>query len=266
MNTINIPYFLTRLKEFCEQTLEDYSCGYDLGPFIPYVMPRYYESNLKIMYCGRDTYWWCPYEKLLSAYRNNSLQDYLKDNINCVDVDKMLEWKNNSGSFWTFVDKLHLYIRTHKYIDDITQISDDEYKILEEIGYSNLFSIELPNTLQKEERGVWNSFSDEDQVKYWNISRSAAKFENIKTLIDAYSPDILIITSWTDKDDFFEGTDFEWQKDYFEEGIRSVFLSKTYKTKVIWTCHPNRFKFLSTNIPEMCTYIGDTVYRLTQED
>ena len=260
MNYINQEYFLPLLEDFYLKTKNLYDCGYDQGPFIPYTMPLYMESKLKIFYIGRDTYWWCPYDKLQSSYNSSLLSDYLSTNTNCVDVDKMLSWNNNSGSFWTFVCKLHLLIRTGRYKDDITDITPREYNLLEEIGYGNLYSIETPETLQKEERGVWSGISD--IKKYHEICDASQYFEKLKSIIEAYGPDVIFITTWIDRDSFFEGTDYEWQKSYYVDNYRSVFLSKTYKAKIIWTSHPNRFRFMGTNIREMCTYLTGTLKML----
>lgn len=262
MNYINQDYFLPLLDDFYSKTKDLYDCGYDQGPFIPYTMPLYSESKLKIFYMGRDTYWWCPYHVLQLAYSKSLLSDYMNANKNCVDVDKMLSWKNNAGAFWTFVCKLHLFIRTGKYYDDIMDITpqDEEYKLLEEIGYGNLYAIETSETLKKEERGVWSNISDIE--KYHKICNAAQSFEKLTSIIEAYNPDVIFIMTWLDKDSFFEETDYEWQKNYYEENFRAVYLSKTYKAKIIWTLHPRRFSFLRTNIQEMCTYLAKTLKML----
>lgn len=258
-NYINQEYFLPLLEDFYLKTKDLYDCGYDQGPFIPYTMPLYSKSKLKIFYIGRDTYWWCTYQVLESAYNNSLLSDYMNANKNCIDVNKMLSWKNKAGAFWTFVCKLHLLIRTGKYYDDITNITpkDEEYKLLEEIGYGNLYSIETQETLNKEERGVLRNISDIE--KYHKICNAAQSFEKLKSIIEAYNPDVIFIMTWLDRDSFFEGTDYEWQKNYYNDKYRAVYLSKTYKAKIIWTLHPRRFSFLKTNIHEMCTYLDETL-------
>lgn len=111
-------------------------------------MSKYKDAPLKIMYVGRDTLSWEPVETLKKAYQENKLEDYLIANTKCVDVEKMLEWKNNTGSFWNFVDKLHLLIRTGQMVTDINSVSKQQRDILEEIGYGNLHSIELIETLR----------------------------------------------------------------------------------------------------------------------
>ena len=90
---INMGYFLPLLKEFCDKTIPLYDKGYDQGPFVPYTMPKYGSAPVKIMYVGRDTYYWEPIETLKKSYKENRLEDYLDANTKCVDVDKMLTWK-----------------------------------------------------------------------------------------------------------------------------------------------------------------------------
>lgn len=235
---INVEYYLPLLKDFCNKTLPLYDKGYDQGPFIPYTMPKYESAPVKIMYVGRDTYYWEPIETLKEAYKESRLEDYLDANTKCVDVNKMLTWKNNSGSFWNFANKLHLLIRTGQLVSDITTISEEQKDILEEIGYGNLYSIELLETLRKryEEPGLLPT------TEYHSICEAAKPFESLKTMIEAYQPDYIFVLSWIEKPDFFDGTDFQWQKDWYtdcEKKYRAVYLSKQYKTKVIWSLHPN---------------------------
>lgn len=143
-----------------------------------------------------------------------------------------------------------------------------EWELLEEIGYGNLFSIERIETLKKKKykpKGMSDERTEYDDINdidgYKALCNLAKPFENLKTIISAYGePDIVIILSWTDKNDFFEGLDdYECEKELYEEYYRSVFLSKTHKTKVVWSSHPNRFPYMSTNQEKMCQYLCDTV-------
>ena len=215
MNCINTDYFKPFLQAFCEKTQPLYTCGYPWGPFVPYTMPRYNDADVKIFYMGRDTYYWVEQEELFEAFTNHVLEDYLGKNAACVDVEKMLGWKNNAGSFWTMVAKLHLLIRTGRYTEDIMQISAADKVILEEIGYGNINAIEQQTSLSKE--GYWE-----------------------------------------ERDDVFEGMDFEWQKVYYKDKLQAVYTLPGYSTKVIWTSHPRRYSYLGTNIEEMAGSLADT--------
>lgn len=258
-NFVNKQYYLPLLKDFCNKTISLYEEAYDQGPFIPYVMQNYNDAPTKIMYVGRDTYYWEPFETLHKAFIEGDLGKYLDANIRCVTTDTMLKWKNSSGSFWNTANKLHLLIRTGNFYSDITTIGKEEKLLLEESGYGNLFSIELPNTIKKR-------YGDDDYQlpeEYWEICKAAKSFETLKSMIEAYGPDYVFVFSWIDKEeDFFKGTDYTQRKELYEDGFRAVYISKQYHTKVIWTLHPNRFSFLRTSVEEMCYYLADTYHQL----
>lgn len=259
-NFVNKQYYLPLLKDFCNKTISLYEGAYDQGPFIPYVMSNYDGAPIKNMYVGRDTYYWEPFETLHKAFIEGALDKYLDANIKCVTTDTMLKWKNNSGSFFNTIEKLHLLLRTSKYVSDITTIGKKEKDILEEIGYGNLFSIEIPQTIKK--RYEDNTYLPPKE--YWEICNAAKPFETLKSMIEAYDPDCVFVFSWIDKEnDFFEGTDYTQQKEWFEDGFRAVYTSKQYHTKVIWTLHPNRFSFLRTSVEEMCYYLADTYHQIS---
>jgi len=258
-NFVNKQYYLPLLNDFCNKTISLYEEVYDQGPFIPYVMPKYNDAPIKIMYVGRDTYSWEPFKTLHKAFIEGNLAKYLDANIRCVTIEKMLKWKNNSGSFFNMIEKLHLLLRTGKYVSDITTIGEKERIILDEIGYGNLFSIEIPPTIKKR----YDDSTYCPPKEYWEICDAAKPFETLKSMIEAYNPDCVFVFSWIDKeDDFFEGTDYSQQKELYENGFRAVYTSKQYHTKVIWTLHPNRFSFLRTSVEEMCYYLADTYHKL----
>lgn len=258
-NFINKQYYLPLLKDFCNKTISLYEEAYDQGPFIPYVMQNYNDAPTKIMYVGRDTYYWEPFETLHKAFIEGDLGKYLDANIRCVTTDTMLKWKNNSGSFFNTIEKLHLLLRTGKYFSDITAIEENEKSIIEEIGYGNLFSVEIPSTIKKR----YEDSTYRPPKEYWEICNAAKPFETLKSMIEAYNPDCVFVFSWIDKeDDFFYGTDYTQRKELYEDGFRAVYTSKQYHTKVIWTLHPNRFSFLRTSVEEMCYYLADTYHQL----
>jgi hypothetical protein len=172
----------------------------------------------------------------------------------------MLAWKNNSGSFFNMIEKLHLLLRTGKYFSDITTIGAAEKELLEEIGYGNLYSIEIPQTVTKR----YEDDNYRPPKEYWEICNAAKPFETLKSMIKAYEPDYVFIFSWIDKEnDFFEGTDYTQREEWYDDGFRAVYTSKQYHTKVIWTLHPNRFKFLQTSVEEMCHYLANTYHQIS---
>lgn len=45
------------------------------------------------------------------------------------------------------VGKLQLQLYTGKYYNSIEELTEEEWKILDSVGYGNLFPLELPSTL-----------------------------------------------------------------------------------------------------------------------
>lgn len=264
-NYINKEFYLPLLKEFCKKTIPLYKCGYPQGPFIPYTMPNYRNAPVKIIYIGQDSSDWTRCNILEDAYKDNCLEKYLEANCSNVNIENMFDWKNKNGAFWPFVEKLHLLIRTGVYFPDITSINNEHKEIIKEVGYGNLYSIEIPRTIKKridsyEDIEVWKLISDK---KHYQMIREAAKpFETVKSMIEAYNPDIVFVLSWTEKDDFLAGTDFQRQNELLEEPFRAIYISKLYHTKIIWSLHPNRFSFERTNTEEMCHYLADTYKKI----
>lgn len=264
MNNINIKYFSPIFRDYLSEIQPVKDCGYGQLPFIPYTFPKYESAPLKVFYIGRDTYYWCEYD---ASYKENP-EAYIKDNASFVNVENIKKDWSKSGSFWGTVAKLHIQLMTGVYHHSINELTTMDWELLEEIGYGNLFSIERIETLKKKKykpKGMSDERTEYDDINdidgYKALCNLAKPFENLKTIISAYGePDIVIILSWTDKNDFFEGLDdYECEKELYEEYYRSVFLSKTHKTKVVWSSDPNRFPYMSTNQEKMCQYLCDTV-------
>lgn len=257
MNNINNTYFSPLFKKYLKDTEQVKNCGYGQLPFIPYTFPLYETSQFKAFYIGRDTSYWCEYNDKYIA----DPELYLKDSKEFVTIDQFQKDWNKTGSFWGMVGKLHLQLLTGKYHKNLDDLTEKDWELLNSVGYGNLYSIELPETLKK--KMTQENHTELDDIKDWegyNKLRLAAKsFENLKTIFEAYGePDVIFVLSWVDKADFFDGVDYEWKAEGCEENFRSVFLSKTHKTKVIWTSHPTRYSFLQTNPQEMCQYLCDT--------
>lgn len=252
-NYINRAFYLPLVQRFFKETQQLYSCGYPYGPFIPYAMPRYQEAPLKVFYLGRDTYYWAPRDRFLESMRNGKPEDYLKANCDVLKADDILNgYNNNSGSFWNFVAKLHLFIRTGHYFEDINALGSREKQLIEEIGYGNLNGIEVRKTLENE--GTWQEITS--VADYHKLRQSGKVFEKIKNLLEAYHPDFIVIMNWEERDDIFEGLNVHWLKDYYMDSVQAVYEIEGYDTKIIWTAHPRRFGFLGTNPRQMVMRLG----------
>lgn len=268
MNNINIEYFSPIFKRYLLEIQPVKDCGYWQLPFIPYTFHRYKSAPFKVFYIGRDTYYWCEYDNL---YEMANPEKYIKDNASYVNVENIKKDWSKPGSFWGTVGKLHLQLITGVYHPSIKKLTQKDWDLLEEIGYGNLFSIERIDTLKKKKYTIEGSSCEKteyDDIKnhrheYKFLCNLAKPFEGLKTIFSAYGePDIVFILSWTDNENFFEGLDYECEKEWYEHNFRSMYISKTHKTKVIWSSHPNRFHFLGTNQKEMCQYLCDTVNEL----
>lgn len=259
MNYINKEVYLPLLQNFCKETSSLYDCGYEYGPFIPYTMSRYNEAPLKIFYVGRDTAGWISYNELQDCLKKGSLETYLDLNAQAVTIEETLSgWGNGAGAFWPFIEKLHLMLRTGKYVEDISNITPQQRDIVEEIGFGDLFSIETPQT------GWSKSWfeTDNNWQLYQQLRQAGSKLDRLESLIHAYHPDLIIVTTWMDKDDELLKKDYEWQKDFYEDGYLAVYKSKTHNPPIMWTLHPRSFSFKQTNQEEMVRYIYDNYQKL----
>lgn len=270
MNNINETYFVRRFEHIINDVTDIRRCGYGQMPFIPYTFSLYQSAPLKAFFIGRDTYYWCDYDE---SYANN-LRAYMKDNAEYVTIDNYQNDWSTSGSFWGMVGKMQLQLYTGKYYNSIEELTKNEWKILDSVGYGNLFPLELPSTLKKKKynyghKGIErNEYEDiVDRVSYRTLQRKFQSFCNLKAIFEAYGePDVVFILSWSGSEKiFFEGLDYESKNEWYEHGLREVYLSKTHKTKVIWSSHPRRFSFLETNPQEMCQYLCDTYHALDRE-
>ncbi|MGN0845329.1 MAG: hypothetical protein ACI4QT_08950 [Kiritimatiellia bacterium] len=174
------------------------------SPMLPYVYSRYGESEKlpRYFYIGRDTYGWdlgggSGFSDFFEKYDANDFAGYLRKNCTALTTEKrMTAWNGYVGSFWYVVNMMHLRLRLGR-IPDMSRLTPDEKRLLEEIGYGNLNSIELPDTLKKQK--CWE---DIDQDKYWKIKESSEKFLDRYDLVqDAFFPMVSIITSWTGEEE-----------------------------------------------------------------
>ena len=263
MNYINDTYFAQRFGENINDVTDIKKCGYWQMPSIPYTFSLYQSAPIKAFFIGRDTSGWCDYYE---SYANN-LRAYMKENAKYVTAEKFEKDWSTSGGFWSMVRKLQLQLYTGKYYNSYEELTENDKKILDSVGYGNLFPLELPSTLKKKkyvdkDTGIErNEYEDiVDRVSYRTLQRKFQSFCNLKAIFEAYGePDVVFILSWSGSEEiFFEGLDYEKKTEWYEHNFRDVYLSKSHKTKVIWTSHPRRFSFLKTNPQEMCQYLSDT--------
>ena len=257
---MNQSTLISELQAFCSNTLQYYNCGYPYGPFLPYTMPNYNKAIEKIFYIGRDTYGWVDKSVLVSSFHENNFNEYIDANFNVVSINNLVDpvWTNNPTSFWGFVSRLHLLILTGIYQTDMECLTDNDINALSQLGYGNLYSIELPDTLSD----IYKNISPKSSYKM--ICKEAHRFEKIKLILDLYAPDYIIILSWSNREDIFEGLQPINHQEWYKDGILSVYTINEYHTKVLWSAHPRRFSYLGITPENAINMLANTLIKMRE--
>ena len=232
-------------------------------PMLPYVHPEYWEISPRIFYIGRDTYGWDlgggGFSDFFDCYDAGDFESYLKKNAEALPLeDRMTSWAGRTGSFWQVANLLHLRIRSGRIVDT-GNLTVSERAVLAEMGYGNLNSIELPDSLRNQ--GCWN---DIDESKYRTIKAASEKYlDRYGLLLDAFSPDVSIILSWSgDEALYFDGLDYERIADE-TEGKLKVFVYRVSNGRqdsiVIWTYHPSYLPRIKVANAEFAEKIASVV-------
>jgi hypothetical protein len=245
-------HYISLLKEFYNET-KQYGTIYIPGLFLPNIMNGYSESELKIFYVGQDTYGWTDYGEMLQYFSNADYEGYINENNGWLTENRIIENSNNkSGSFWTLVIRLHL--KLHKSdLQNVNEINRKDIHILNDLGWSNLNSIEKPSSLINE--GIWD---DINQEIYWKIKEASRKFDSIKHVLDIFEPHYLFIFNWDDnkEDDAFDGLKPIWNGKEAIDKVIATYTFQEYRTKIIWCPHPNNLRYQAMNnddlINEIC--------------
>ena len=232
-------------------------------PMLPYVHPNYWESSPRIFYIGRDTYRWDlgggGFSDFFDCYDAGDFEGYLKKNAAALPLDlRIMAWAGYTGSFWQVANLIHLRIRLGRIVDT-GSLSASERAILAEMGHGNLNSIELPDSLQTQK--CWE---DIDQDKYWAIKKASERYlDRYKLLLDAFSPHVSIILSWSsDEAHYFDGLDYKRIADE-TEGQLKVFVYRVSNGRqdsiVIWTYHPSYLPRIKVGNAEFAEKIASVV-------
>ena len=144
------------------------------APMLPNVYSRYWGSKCTIFYIGRDTNGWNlgsgGFSDFFCKYDACDFDGYVKQNSSVLTSQKRINaWASKTGSFWYAANLLHIYIQLWK-DGNLKDLSTEEKEVLDEMGYANLNSIELPITLKKQKR-----WKDIDKLKYRAINRASKK-------------------------------------------------------------------------------------------
>lgn len=232
-------------------------------PMLPYVHPAYRTSECRLFYIGRDTYGWDlgsgGFSDFFDKYDDGDFDGYLKQNSAVLTFEKRTTgWTGCTGSFWNVMNLLHLRIRRGRIVN-MGRLSHDEMDILKEMGYGNLNSIELQETLQKQE--CWD---DIDKDKYRKIKAASQKhLDRYELLFDAFRPDVSIIASWSGNEaDYFREMDYAKIADETKGKLKvAVYrVSKESRSSVVvWTYHPSYLPRIKVRDAEFVEAIASVV-------
>jgi hypothetical protein len=216
------------------------------GLFLANAMENYESSKHKCFYIGQDTYWWTDFDNMIDLCLSGKAHEYINKNNKWLSTQKIIsQSSNNAGSFWTMVIRLHIYLKTNELVN-VNNLNKDQVDMINDMGWGNLNSIEIPRTLQNEER--WNDINESD---YWDIKKKSVIFDRIKLILDIYNPDTMFIFNWCDDtktEQVLDGLEVEWNEKTYIQNIISTYKIKGYNTHLIWGSHPNNLKWQGTNI------------------
>ncbi len=256
-------YIVPHLKEFWNKYRNIYlDSGYPNGVFLPHVYENYAQSPLKVFYIGQDVPYWINAEEMGRRFDDGMYSRYIETNNSVMNpVKQKIAWGNNNGAFWTMVVKLHLLIHTEKWFD-LTKIPTNTYSVIQSLGYGNVNSLMSIRTLQN-----YYGLEEINTDLYWKLRNAVTQFEHLKTIIDIYEPDVIVIfcrdLNEAQEAVLFNGLEekIHWSfSPELEEYIVTGEIFGSYKrSKLIWCPNPNYFRYLGTNMREMAELIVNNI-------
>lgn len=247
--------YVPLIQDFKKQTLDLYKNIWinktsDLsGLFIPHVFDDYYCAKTKVFYIGQDTYEWLDLEKTY----NLSEKDYLAENNKWpASIDITLEW-TNPYTFWHFVNRIQLAFNGEKY-DTLKRLSSSQRKVLNQLGWGNIYSLEILKTIGKYGDLFNKSF---DHSIYADLLKRTLNISKLKNVIDAFHPNYIIILGWQYVEDWYlEGLGAQFIAEKSIDNLLSVY-ELNNGTNVLWTYHPQALCRKGQNLDELIKIILD---------
>jgi hypothetical protein len=268
---INIQFYEPLVSDFCAYAEKKDKNSYPPhGLFVPYTFESYTSAKKKIFYVGRDTYGWVKFSEMLNDYKKGQIDNYLDKNSQVVtaqgendensDKHSLKENWKTGYSFWTFCQKLHLYITTGELKNNLRYLTPEDYSIIEEMGYSNTNAIETSESLYKMYDYNWDKVGIKDWSVYYDLVDKSKPIVSLDNLLKAYKPDLIIIFNWGFPDSYLQGLSIGNTK-CEEEGILRVRSIVNNNTQIIETSHPNRLRFFGSPYDSLYK-IGDKAREL----
>lgn len=239
-------YVIPKLQEFWNEHREDYiNSGLQDGLMLPSVFDKYDNSKKKIFYIGQDAPYWLSEQCMTTLFDQDKYLQYVRLNNEVMSsLENRLAWGNSSSAFWSMVIKLHMYLMTNNWYDDIYSISTQDIELLETIGYGNTNTIPLLRTITKYQRGtiVQNEY-------YYKVTESTYNFNDLYAIIDNFEPDIIIILGCSfDEERYFGMVGFRWHGNTENETWVGDIRYKNKTSRIIWTYNPNYYKYMGENM------------------
>ena len=215
---------------------------YPYGIFVSHPLKRYGTASPRVFYYGRDTNTWMAntakgecggFDGMMALFRSGKLEEYLRQNNWPHDPSEMLAW-GDLWTFWPFVVRLHLFLAHDIWVDSVHDIKKNMLPFLEEIGYGNVHSVEVGSGIDKSRLG------------YKGLVKAVEPLDRLKLVLDAYSPDVVVVLTW-DWDDGSFLSDLEYASTPMEihrghhRWRTCRFLG--YSTRLVCLDHPQAFKF-----------------------
>lgn len=220
------------------------------GLFIPHVFNDYYKAGIRYFYIGQDTYNWTG---LAKVYRLNE-NEYLKENNDWPNtIDSTLEW-TNPYTFWNFVNKMQLAFNDEKY-DSLNNLSVSQRLVLNQLGWGNLYSLEVFETIKKYGDEFYKSF---DHAVYSDLLEKSKSISKLKNIIDAFDPDYLIILAWQYVEEwYFQDLDVQFIESESIPNLLSIYKIRNTNKKILWTYHPQSLCRKSQDLNDLIKKIRD---------
>lgn len=204
-------------------------------------------------------------KSVLTSFLNVMTRETFALILSAILAKRVYGWYNKPGSFWFGINSLHLKLilgRNPRL--GLRDLSKEELKCLNSIGYGNLNAIELPETLEKQGFGCWSHISKDE---YLCIKESSEEtLDKLKYVLACYHPDCVVITSLEGKleDEYFAGC--KVVRLGKEDGVSAHMKVWDYnvsyggvEAKVFWTKHPAKWGWswnaFTTNVNGLANHI-----------
>lgn len=220
-----IANYLPLVNDFCNDLGNDNYDGMP-EPFFPVFGNQYPKQPFKIMFTGIETLGWLNLTDFMNSHLPNSQHSLFRIQAK-FDALECLKWTNNWGtSFWDFI---FIFLARFHNISNWKEIRKGEHpNLIHSFGWANTSSIERYSTT-----------AERNDVKYetWErVKKASLRFDKAKLFVESMEPNLIILTNWNAKDEWFEGLNLnEWiiiNDHLWYNQIKST------GTHVFWTYHP----------------------------